>query len=64
MSAAATLRRKIMRLLPNKRTEQEAIRKIVIDLDYDIAGALGSINNLYNVHRSRIWAPSCLTNGV
>jgi peptidoglycan hydrolase-like protein with peptidoglycan-binding domain len=50
LSAAATLQRMIMRLPPTKRTEQEAIRKVVLDLDYDVAGALNSISNLYNVH--------------
>lgn len=50
LSAAATLRKGIMRLPPNKRTEQDAIRKVALNLDYDIEAALNSISNVYNVH--------------
>ncbi|WP_376988558.1 peptidoglycan-binding protein [Bosea sp. R86505] len=50
LSAAETLQRNIMRLPPSKRTQQNAIRKVVLALDYDIEGALNSISNVYNVH--------------
>jgi hypothetical protein len=49
-SALAELRRRILRLQPADRTDQESIRKVALELDRDINGGLVAIGNVHNVH--------------